>query len=222
MNVLQTRVSKIHNIHILTGIIVEQLLFEDCESSRRCVNGVRYYNTSSPDDKTILQAGSVVVTAGGSAFDQSDSGLLAEFAPQLRGMATSSGPQADGSGIKLARAVLCVQFLPSLLQIGAQLVNMDKIQVHPSGFIDPSAPQSSSKFLAPEALRGSGGLLLDSSGQRFANELGSRSYLAETILRHCTPHPILLDSGKVQPVAFMLLNHQVCPFDLFFLYIQGC
>jgi aspartate oxidase len=86
---------------------------------------------------------------------------------------------------------------------------MDRIQVHPSGFIDPSAPQSNSKFLAPEALRGSGGLLLNARGERFANELGSRSYLADAILTHCSPHEVLLETGRTQPFAFMLLNQQV-------------
>jgi aspartate oxidase len=86
---------------------------------------------------------------------------------------------------------------------------MDLIQVHPSGFIDPVAPQANSKFLAPEALRGSGGLLLDSKGERFANELGSRSYLANSILEHCAPHESPLDSGRAQPMAYMLLNRQV-------------
>lgn len=86
---------------------------------------------------------------------------------------------------------------------------MDRIQIHPSGFIDPITPKSNSKILAPEALRGSGGILLDSNGERFSNELGSRAYLADTILNHCTPHESLLDSGRSQPFAYMLLNQQV-------------
>lgn len=86
---------------------------------------------------------------------------------------------------------------------------MDKIQIHPSGFIDPHSPHSISKILAPEALRGSGGILIDSLGERFANELGSRSYLADTILKHCTPHEALLESGRPQPMAYMLMNQQV-------------
>jgi len=41
-------------------------------------------------------------------------------------------------------------------------------------FIDPKDPKNPSKFLAPEALRGSGAILLNSKGQRFVNELGWR------------------------------------------------
>ena len=39
------------------------------------------------------------------AFDQSEDGLLATYSPQNRGLATSSGPQADGAGMKLAQKV---------------------------------------------------------------------------------------------------------------------
>lgn len=72
---------------------------------------MRYSDISSPHEKLVLPAGAVIITTGGSAFDQSDEGLISEFAPHLRGMATSSGSQADGSGIKLARVVTQ---LPSL------------------------------------------------------------------------------------------------------------
>lgn len=73
---------------------------------------------------------------------------------------------------------------------------MKEIQVHPTSFV-PISPRSSpstasvsssssssssttpqpedsapSYFLAPEALRGVGGILLDDQGNRFVNELG--------------------------------------------------
>lgn len=39
--------------------------------------------------------------------------------------------------------------------------------------------QSKVKFLAAEALRGVGGLLLDNEGDRFADELGRRDYVSQ-------------------------------------------
>ena len=44
--------------------------------------------------------------------------------------------------------------------------------MHPTGLVDPNEPDAKVKFLAAEALRGVGGLLLDNEGQRFADELG--------------------------------------------------
>ena len=86
---------------------------------------------------------------------------------------------------------------------------MHRVQLHPTGFVDPSRPEATSKFLAPEALRGSGGVLLDQQGRRFANELGSRSYLTDCIEQNCLPCETDLSTGKPQTVAFMLLNSEV-------------
>jgi len=43
------------------------------------------------------------------------------------------------------------------------------------------APQAKVKFLAAEALRGVGGMLVDAEGQRFADELGTRDYVTGKI-----------------------------------------
>lgn len=51
-------------------------------------------------------------------------------------------------------------------------MDMDRVQLHPTGFVNPADPGSLSKILAPEALRGSGGILVNYQGRRFANELG--------------------------------------------------
>lgn len=40
---------------------------------------------------------------------------------------------------------------------------MDRIQVHPTAFIDPADPSSGTKFLAAEALRGKGAILVGST-----------------------------------------------------------
>ncbi len=56
---------------------------------------------------------------------------------------------------------------------------MDQIQVHPTGFVDPADPDAKTKFLAAEALRGVGGLLIDNTGSRFVNEIDRRDYVTE-------------------------------------------
>ncbi|KRY38524.1 Cleavage and polyadenylation specificity factor subunit 2 [Trichinella spiralis] len=74
--------------------------------------------------------------------------------------------------------------------------------------IDPEQPDAGTKFLAAEALRGSGALLLDHSGQRFANELGPRDYLTGRIESQCKQSK---DVGR--KTAYMLLNDEAV--DLF-------
>lgn len=72
-----------------------------------------------------------------------------------------------------------------------------------SGFIDPANPKSPTKFLAAEALRGSGAILLNEKGERFANELGLRDYLTGRILEHCA-----LNDTTDTRTAYILLNQE--------------
>lgn len=64
-----------------------------------------------------------------------------------------------------------------VLAIGGAGVDLEKVQVHPTGLVDPNEPDAKVKFLAAEALRGCGGLLLDNEGHRLADELGHRDYV---------------------------------------------
>ena len=80
---------------------------------------------------------------------------------------------------------------------------MDKVQVHPTGLLDPKDPGAKVKFLAAEALRGVGGtfcltqigLLLDANGNRFADELGHRDYVTGQMWKNKGPFRLVLN-GK--------------------------
>jgi len=52
------------------------------------------------------------------------------------------------------------------------------VQVHPTGLVDPKDPDSKWKFLAAEALRGEGGILINKKGERFCDDLGHRDYVS--------------------------------------------
>ena len=67
-------------------------------------------------------------------------------------------------------------FCTSGLQIlsGAKTIDLEWVQVHPTGLVKPDDADAKIKFLAAEALRGVGGLILNKDGVRFANELGRR------------------------------------------------
>lgn len=55
--------------------------------------------------------------------------------------------------------------------------------MHPTGFIDPSNPTAPTKFLAPEALRAYGGILLNGDGKRFTDELTLRDVVTAAVYR---------------------------------------
>ncbi len=44
-------------------------------------------------------------------------------------------------------------------------VDLDAVQVHPTGLVHPNEPDARVKFLAAEALRGVGGMLLTADGK---------------------------------------------------------
>lgn len=126
------------------------------------VTGVKYEH----DGEIISVDGPVVLATGGYAADFSDSSLLKKHRPDTYGLATTNGTHATGDGQKMVMA------------IGGNGIDMDKVQVHPTGLVDPKDPGSKWKFLAAEALRGEGGLLLNADGDRFCDELGHRDYVS--------------------------------------------
>jgi len=136
--------------------------------------GVQYRHGDRVEE---LFADSVVITTGGFANDHTESSLIKEFAPHLQSTPTTNGPWATGDGVKLCRAA------------GATLVDMDKIQLHPTGLIHPKKPADRTKFLGPEALRGSGGILLNQHGRRFVNELDLRSVVSAAIQKQGFEYP---------------------------------
>lgn len=146
-----------------------------------------------------ISSDAVVLATGGYCADKN--GLLEEYVPQLKGLATTNGNFATGDGVRLAK------------DAGAGLVDMDQVQLHPTAFVDPSKPSNPSKFLAPEALRGCGGILLNQSGKRFVNELATRDKVVEGILKNCGRFPsqssseTTIEDSELPVVAYLVLNN---------------
>jgi succinate dehydrogenase/fumarate reductase flavoprotein subunit len=147
------------------------------------VAGVQYSCDDGPERE---HHGPVIFAAGGYGGDAD--GLLAKYRPDLAGYPSTNEPRPGTQ--------------PLLAAIGAQLIDMDQVQVHPTGFIDPANPSSPVKFLAAEILRGSGGILLR-NGKRFINELETREVITNAITSapesFSSPHQwdihLVLDEG---------------------------
>ncbi|KIM97985.1 hypothetical protein OIDMADRAFT_168371 [Oidiodendron maius Zn] len=126
------------------------------------VTGVSYeYN-----GEAATLDGPVVLATGGYAADFGETSLLKKWRPDTFHLSSTNGVHATGDGQKMVMA------------IGGNGIDMDKVQVHPTGLVDPKDPGSKWKFLAAEALRGEGGLLLNADGDRFCDELGHRDYVS--------------------------------------------
>ncbi|KAK0258909.1 hypothetical protein B0A54_01763 [Friedmanniomyces endolithicus] len=129
------------------------------------VTGVTY--SFNGEDTTV--EGPVILATGGYAADFSETSLLKKWRPDTFDLSTTNGAHATGDGHKMLAA------------IGANEIDMDKVQVHPTGLVDPKDPTAKTKFLAAEALRGEGGLLLNSKGHRFTDELEHRDYVSQKL-----------------------------------------
>lgn len=140
-------------------------------------------------DTLQLKSTNVVLATGGFAADRAKSSLLAHHRPDLLHMPATFGDFSTGDGIQLAKL------------LGAGTCRMDKVQIHPTGFIDPADPSSPSKFLCAELLRGIGGILLTQQGERFCNELGTRDYVVDKMMHHHDP----LEHKENKPQIFYIL-----------------
>ncbi|CAJ1954650.1 unnamed protein product [Cylindrotheca closterium] len=130
----------------------------------------------SSSEETIIQLKSknIVLATGGFAADRTKSSLLAQHRPDLLKMPATFGDFSTGDGIQLATSTTS--------SIKAKTCLMDKVQIHPTGFVDPADPTSPTKFLCAELLRGIGGILLNEQGERFCNELGTRDYVVNKMM----------------------------------------
>ncbi|EDO14782.1 hypothetical protein Kpol_370p10 [Vanderwaltozyma polyspora DSM 70294] len=132
------------------------------------VTGITYLDDGN--NKQIIPTENVVFCTGG--FGYSDS-LIQKFAPHLAHLPTTNGEQTTGDGQLI------------LSKLGGDLIDMGQIQVHPTGFIDPEDRKNNKKFLAAEALRGLGGILLNQiTGKRFVNELDTRDEVTKAIQKY--------------------------------------
>merc|ERR1711997_1085588 len=131
----------------------------------------------------VSVTGPVILCSGGFGADFTTNSLLAQYRPDLMHLPTTNGEHCTGDGIKMGEA------------IGAKSIDLEWVQVHPTGLVKPDDPDAKVKFLAAEALRGVGGIVLDANGKRFANELGRRDYVTGEMWKNKPPFRLCLNKA---------------------------
>merc|ERR1711998_733262 len=102
----------------------------------------------------------------------------------------TNGEHCTGDGIKMGE------------KVGAETVDLEWVQVHPTGLVKPDDPDAKVKFLAAEALRGVGGLVFDANGNRFANELGRRDYVTGEMWKNKPPFRLCLNKAASDEIIW--------------------
>ncbi|CAI2685820.1 flavocytochrome c [Apilactobacillus apinorum] len=106
--------------------------------------------------------------------------LIGQYRKDLTIYRTTNQEGATGDGLKLAT------------DVGAALVDMDQIQVHPTVQQD-----NDHAFLIGEAIRGEGAILVNTDGNRFVNELDTRQKVTDAINEQDTKHAYLILDAEV-------------------------
>merc|ERR1719217_1125469 len=134
--------------------------------------------------------GPVIICTGGFGADFTNQSLLAQFRPDLLHLPTTNGEHCTGDGIKMGEA------------IGGRTIDLEWVQVHPTGLVKADDPDAKIKFLAAEALRGVGGLVFDAQGKRFANELGRRDYVTGEMWKNKPPFRLVLNKAASDEIIW--------------------
>lgn len=132
-------------IEVVTGATINKILMEDGKAVG--VSGVGAYG-----ENITVHANSVIIATGGFGGNMD---RIVALRPDLAGYISTNVATADGDAIDF------------LGEVGADFVDMEQIQLHPTVIPTDGA-------LVGEALRGDGAILVNREGVRFTNETGTR------------------------------------------------
>ena len=137
------------NVNLMLDTDATSLIFEDGK-----VVGAKA--TGKNGFELTIKAPAVVLATGGFGANLD---MVVKYKPELKGFMTTNAPGLQGTGIKMAQ------------EVGAAVVDMNEIQIHPTVQFDTSA-------LITEGLRGDGAILVNSNGERFVDEVGTRDVVS--------------------------------------------
>ena len=146
------------------------------------VTGVK---VSTPTGTYTIKAKAVIIATGGFGANLS---MVAQYRPEFKDFNTSNHYGATGDAFEWVSS------------LDVPLVDMDQIQIHPTGEIG-------SHLLITEAVRGNGAILVNHDGVRFANEMLTRDKLSEAILAQTGKSAFLIFDQSVRESLAAIENY---------------
>ena len=147
--------SQVNNrrIEVEKSMTATELVLDDSGA----VVGVKAQDSKGRE--TTYKAKAVIMASGGLGSNKE---LISKYRPDLADYSSTNQPSATGDGYTMAEAV------------GAELVQMDQIQIHPTVGVVEGGNSGQPAPLIAEAVRGSGAILVNQDGKRFFDEMSTR------------------------------------------------
>ena len=125
-------------------------------------------------DYTINAKAVILATGGfGANYD-----MMTSYNPALSGAVTTNHAGATGDGINMAVAV------------GADTVDMEQIQLHPTVYQETG-------LLVSESVRSMGGILVNAEGKRFTNDMSTRDAVSNAELAQTGSYAYIIFDQRV-------------------------
>ena len=145
----------------------------DLLSLEGTVNGVM---AESDDTYYTIHSKAVILATGGFGNNQE---MIVRYRDDLEGTVTTSAPGIMGDGIVMAQTV------------GADLVDIDQIQLHPT-------VEQKTSMLITESVRGDGAILVNQDGKRFTDELLTRDKVSAAELAQPGSYAYIIFDQKLR------------------------
>ena len=136
-------------VKIIYNAKVDEVLMEDGKAAG-------LHATGKSGNNITIHADDVVIATGGFG---SNPDLITKYRPELEGYVSTNAPTITGDAIEF------------LDEIGADFVDLEQIQIH------PTVVQKDGSLIS-ESLRGDGAILLNKEGKRFCNEILTRDVVS--------------------------------------------
>ena len=141
-----------------SGMCQSDGFFNGIQQKNRRAVGVK---AEDGEHNYTIRAKAVVLATGGFGANFE---LMSSFDPSLANAVTTNHSGATGDGIMMAQAV------------GADTVDMDQIQLHPTVIQENG-------LLVSESLRSKGAIIVNTEGKRFVNDLAARDVVSQAELK---------------------------------------